>query len=238
MIQSTKRVYLTLKTNEIIAREVAEQVIMRANPHDSTLTHNELVATDVTVENLQKYFLELSKAVCEFWHSQWDLTVSLTLKAHELRGLYLPMIYSVVFASVGNIKVGNYEFFLKSEGELKPDKKFLIDFSAKLESMRSHIKGATGQVGNRAAQPQSAVMLTLLSEVQETEKKATMLVRDGISYDSALAGLSVLAGISVVEQANSILYTGIDEVNFRQLTETLIEKGLVATKKPDSTSVD
>lgn len=234
MIQKTHRVYLRLQTNEGIAREISEQVLARANPHSQELVRQELEAKGITRDNLVKYFMQLSGVVTEFWHAQWDLNVGLTVKPHEIRGLYLPLMYGVVFASVGNIKVGNYEYFLKSDDSETStiDKKFLFEFSANLESLRDYVKGSTGQIGNRNAQPQSAVMLCLLGEIHpENVQTARMQVRDGISFDKDLAGLAVLAGVSLVEKAEDILYTGVEEINFRQLTETLIEKGLVVGRR-------
>lgn len=230
MNQISKVVSLRLKTNEIISREVAEAVLFRANPHQSTLVEDRLVENEITVENLQKYFHNLSLAVGEFWQSNYDLKFQMTLKPHELRGMYLPLIYSVIFSSVGNLVSGNFEYRIMASADEKPDREFMIQFSAKLESLRDIIKGDVGQIGNRAAQPQTSVMLSLLGEIASDGREAEMLIRDGVTVDTALAGMSVLAGLSLVESAHSILYTGVEKVNFRQLTDTLVDKSLVASR--------
>lgn len=233
MIQKSVRVELALKINPYVAIEVADAVLMRANPHQSLLTDKRLEDAGVTRDNLSKYFTELGKAVAEFWNNQWDMTFSTVLKPHELRGLYLPVIYGVIFSSVGNLTVGNYEYVVKAQADEKPDRKFLIDFSAKLESVRDVLKGAVGQVGNRAAQPQSAVMLSVMGELALDGRSASIMIRDGVQVDKALAGLSTLVGLSLVQEAMQCMYTGIEEVNFRQLTDSLVEKGLMAMREAE-----
>lgn len=233
MIQKSVRVELALKSNPYVAIEVADAVLMRANPHQSLLTDKRLEDAGVTRDNLSKYFTELGKAVAEFWNNQWDMTFSTVLKPHELRGLYLPVIYGVIFSSVGNLTVGNYEYVVKAQADEKPDRKFLIDFSAKLESVRDVLKGAVGQVGNRAAQPQSAVMLSVMGELALDGRSASIMIRDGVQVDKALAGLSTLVGLSLVQEAMQCMYTGIEEVNFRQLTDSLVEKGLMAMREAE-----
>jgi hypothetical protein len=224
----TFRVYLTLSPKAEAAREVAEAVLMRANPHDSELVHTTLTEAGITVDNLQKYFIQLANLVTQFWHSNWDVNVKLALKPHEIRNLYLPLVYGVIFSSVGNYSFGNYEYLLKSSDEVEIDSKFLIQFSAKLETVRHYVKGAIGQIGNRGAQPQTSTMMTILGTVVD-KRTAEVNVRDGVNADKALAGLAALAGLSLVEEAYRILYTGVEEVNFRQVTETLVDKGLVAS---------
>lgn len=238
MVQKSFVVSLRLKTSEAAAREVAEAVWFRANPHQSQLVQDRLEKAGITIENLNKYFIELTKAVAEFWNSNYDMNFQTTLKPHELRGMYLPLIYSVVLASIGNLKKGNYEYRIKAMVDEKPDRKFLIDFSAILEDNRDIIKGDIGQVGNRAAQPQEATMLCILAEVAEDGRTAEMLVRDGVTVDKDLAGLGTLAGLSLVESAYSIMYTGVEEVNFRQLTDTLVDKNLMAIKGKSDTQVE
>lgn len=233
MIQKSVRVELALKINPYVAIEVADAVLMRANPHQSLLTDKRLEDAGITRDNLSKYFTELGKAVAEFWNNQWDMTFSTVLKPHELRGLYLPVIYGVIFSSVGNLTVGNYEYVVKAQADEKPDRKFLIDFSAKLESVRDVLKGAVGQVGNRAAQPQSAVMLSVMGELALDGRSASIMIRDGVQVDKALAGLSTLVGLSLVQEAMQCMYTGIEEVNFRQLTDSLVEKGLMAMREAE-----
>lgn len=234
MMLRTKVVSLELKTNENVAREVAQSVMLRANPHQSEFSAKRLDDSGINVESMTKYFLELAKAVAEFWQNTKYMDKPLTLKPHEMRGLYLPVMYGVIFSSIGNMTVGNYEYVLKAKAEDKPDAKFLIEFSAKLENVRDILKGAEGQVGNRSVQPQTSVMMSILSEISDDYRTAQMLVRDGVQVDTALAGLSTLVGLSLVEQAYTIMYTGVEEVNFRQLTDTLMEKGLMAVRKPAS----
>jgi len=236
MIQKTLKVALNLRINENVAKEVADAVLMRANPHQSELTDKRLTEAEITRENLMKYFTEVGKAVAQFWENQDDSSAELTLKPHELRGLYMPVIYGVIFSSIGNIQIGNYLYVVKAKDNGLPDKKFLIEFSAKLESVRDVLKGATGQIGNRAAQPQTTVMSCLLGEVAESGRTASMLIRDGVKVDNALAGLSTMVGLSLVEEAYTCMYTGYEEVNFRQLTDSLVDKGLMAVKKDSQMS--
>lgn len=228
------RVYLTLKTKEEAAREVAETVMMRANPHDSVLTARCLGESGVNTDNLSRYFIEVSKAVAEFWHSNWDTTVRTTLKPHELRSLYLPLVYGVIFSSVGNMTIGNYEYLVKSVDCGTIDKEFLFSFSAALNSVRQYVKCSDGQIGNRAVSPQTSTMMTILGTNCD-DRSTEVNVRDGVNTDDSLRGLAALAGISLIEEAYRILFTGVEEVNFRQVTETLIDKGLVAARtNPDN----
>lgn len=233
MVQKSLRVELALKINPFVAIEIAEAVLMRANPHQSLLTEQRLEKAGITADNLSKYFTEVGKAVAEFWNSQYDLSFTTTMKPHELRGLYLPVIYGVIFSSIGNITIGNYEYVVKAQADEKPDRKFLIDFSAKLESVRDVLKGAVGQVGNRAAQPQSTVMSCIMGELSLDGRSSSMLIRDGVQVDTALAGLSTLVGLSLVQEAMQCMYTGVEEVNFRQLTDSLVEQGLMAMRKSE-----
>lgn len=245
----TKVVELNLNSNLEAAREVAYATLFRANPHQSLLVERRLeeagpsVKSDesdeeskvlypyaITLENLIRYFNELTKAVAEFWNNCYDISFKLTMKPHELRGLYLPLIYSVVFASLGNLKRGNYEYRIKAKADEKPDREFLINFSAVLEENRDIVKGAIGQIGVRGAQPQEATMLCILSEIASDGRTAEYHVRDGVNVDPGLGGLASLVGLSLVEKAYSILYTGVEEVNFRQLTDTLVDKNLMAIK--------
>lgn len=225
MVQSIK-VKLTLNVNKNVAKEAAYAVMMRANPHDSQLVESKLEELNINEETLTKYFTQLSLVVTEFWNAQHDISFSPTLKPHEVRGLYLPLIYSVIFASVGNCKVGNYEYLLvATRDELHTvEKDWLIKFSADLESVRQYIKGNVGQIGNRGAQPQTPVMLSLLGSVSEDKRNAELKIRDGQTFDRDLAGLATLVGLSLVDSAYSILYTGIEEVNFRELMGTIIQR--------------
>lgn len=234
MVQKSLRVELALKLNSIVANEVATSVSMRANPHQSMLTEQRLIDKGITPENLSKYFLEVGKAVAQFWNNQWDMTFQTVVKPHELRGLYLPLMYGVIFSSIGNCKSGNYEYVIKAQDDEIPDRKFLIDFSAKLEDVRDVLKGDVGQVGNRAAQPQTSVMMCLIGDIASDSRTAEMLIRDGVSVDKDLAGLSTLVGLSLVEEALTCMYTGVEEVNFRQLTDTLVDKGFMEMKKADT----
>lgn len=223
MMTKLQKVALTLKTNENIAKEVAYEVLKRANPHDSILVDQKLNDNDITLDNLTKYFIGLQYVVAEFWNGVSDTNFKPQLLSHEVRGLFLPMLYSVIFASVGNCTIGNYTYELKAmEVDGKSfDKNWIIDFSAKLESMRMYVKGDTAQIGNRNAVPQTSVMLSLLSEV--IGKEATILVRDGAPYDKMLAGHAALIGMTLVNESYDILYTGVDNINFRDIVSSVKE---------------
>lgn len=219
MRQSIK-VQLTMKVNEDVAKEVAYEVIKRANPHDSVLVDNKLEDAGITVESMARYFTELQLVVAEFWNGVADASFTTSLKPHEVRNLYLPLIYSVIFASVGNVTIGNYEYVLKANETQKVDRQWILEFSAKLETMRSYVLGDIGQIGNRNAQPQTSTMLAVLTDTV-TDRSAQIAIRDGVTYDVALSGMSALAGLSLIENAYSILYTGLEEVNFRELASTV-----------------
>jgi hypothetical protein len=223
MIQK-KVVELTLKAREQTGNEVAYEILARANPHASDLVQSKLDALDITVPNMSKFFCEVAKAVAEFWWADEDPTVKTTLKPHELRMLYLPLIMGVIFGSIGNVDHGNYRYVLKPATDEKVDKDFLFDFSAKLESLRVYIKGDRGQIGNRRAIPQASTMLSTVSMIDGY--KAHIEIRDGVGYDEALAGLAALAGLTLVNEAYRILYTGVQEVNFRELLGTIREKSM------------
>ena len=238
MIQKTKVVELTLKNNPEIAVEVATAVWFRCNPHQSTLIAMRLEEAGITPENLAKYFVEINKAVAEFWHNNHDSKKKTVLAPHELRGLYLPLMYGVIFASVGNITIGNYEYQITALDNELPDKDFLISFSTVLENNRDIVRGDIGQIGNRSAQPQTGVMTCLIGEIAPDGRSAEMLIRDGQQVDKDLAGLSVLVGVSLIEEANTILYSGVEEVNFRQLTDTLVDKDFMAMKKGNPSVTD
>lgn len=222
MVQ-TKRVCVTLKTNTAIATEVAFDTYNRANSHNTQYVEDKLNEAGITVESLTKYFEQLSLVVCDFWKSNWKLGYKSKLAPHEIRGLYLPLVYSVIFSSVGNVKSGNYEFVFEIDDERVKniDKDWLFEFSAKLESCRQYITGNVAQIGNRGAIPQTSVMMAILGEFNGYE--AELLLKDGAQYDTALAGFSALLGLSLVEEANKILYTGVETVNFRQLIGTVRE---------------
>lgn len=217
------KVCVTLKTNTMVASEVAYDTYYRANPHDSQLVETKLEAAGVNVENLTKYFEQLALVVCDFWKSNWKLGYKSKLAPHEIRGLYLPLVYSVIFASVGNIRTGHYEYVFEIDDERVKniEKDWLIDFSAKLESVRHYVLGGTAQIGNRNAIPQTSVMMAIVSEINDTE--AEILIKDGAEQDISLAGYSALVGLSLVEEAHRILYTGVENVNFRQLIGTVEE---------------
>jgi hypothetical protein len=219
----SQNVKLVLKANTITADVVSSAILQRANPHYQTLIEDRLSRAGITVENTSKYFRMIAAIVSEFWAAQWDRSFTPTLRSHEVRGLYLPLIMGVIFSSVGNCKVGNYEYQLSRSSE-EIDKKFVFDYSATLEANRDLVKGAVGQIGNYAATVQAPVMLSILGEIASDERSAEMRVRDGVTVDSSLAGLSVLAGLTLVDSAFSILYTGYEEVNFREVTDTLVER--------------
>lgn len=227
MMSRIIKVELTLKSNKEIAEEVAYEVLRRANPHESELVERKLSENDITLENLTKYFQDLQYLVADFWWSVDDISHKPLFKPHELRGLYLPLLYSVIFASVGNMKVGNYSYVLRPDEGTIPEsicKEWIINFSAKLESLRMYIQGDIAQIGNRNAQPQTSVMLALMADVCTSSKTAQFSVRDGFTPDEALAGLSVLLGLTLVNSAYDILYTGVQEVNFRELVGTIKER--------------
>lgn len=231
MLSKTIKVLVTLKTDDSIAREVAENVLMRANPHSSQLTANELKENGITVETLMKYYQQIAAVVAEFWANQHDSESEMTLKPHEIRGLYLPLLYAVIFSSIGNIKIGSYEFLLTPIETASIDRKFIFEMSANLESLRHYVKGDVGQIGNRGAAPMSTTMSTILLDVSDDHRNGTIGIKDGATLDEAAAGLAALAGLSLVETAYSILYTGIEEVNFREIAETVMDKGLRETQK-------
>jgi hypothetical protein len=220
-----KRVSLTLKTEKPVAQEAAQAVLNRSNPHASLLVESKLESAGVNTESLMKYFTQIGAVVAEFWNAGHDPNFKPTLKSHEVRNLYLPIIYGVIFASVGNVRVGNYEYqIVANNQEVKVERDWLIDFSAKLESLREYILGNVGQIGNYNAIPQTTVMLALLGQVAVDGRSALMHVRDGVTYDHDLAGLATLVGLTLVNQAYDILYTGVDEVNFRELIGTIVHK--------------
>ncbi len=216
-------VFLKVDIKQETAKEVAYEVLKRANPHDQTLVDNKLNDAGITHEQLEKYFVELGKIVAEFWYSNssYGLGYRTALKPHEVRSLYLPLIYSVIFASVGNMKYGNYNYVLKPVDQESIDKEFVFEFSAKLESMRAYVTGADGQIGNRSAQPQTSVMLSIVTEFDNVS--ANILVRDGVQVDNALAGFAALLGLALVESSYSVLYTGEDQINFRELANTITQ---------------
>jgi hypothetical protein len=221
---------LTLKTNKETAAVVSQAIIQRANPHYQTLIEDRLNKNGITAENMAKYFQQVAMVVADFWHAGWDLSHRPVLKSHEVRGLYLPTIMGVIFSSIGNLKFGSYEYLLVAQSSKEIEKNWLFEFSATLEANRDIVKGNVGQIGNYAAQPQQPVMLSVLGEIASDNRSAEMLVRDGVNVDNALAGLSVLAGLSLIEEAYTILYTGVEEVNFREVTETIVDKGLLANR--------
>jgi hypothetical protein len=226
------KVVLTLNVNENVAKEAAQTVLMRANPHGQSLIDEILNKAGITEDALNRYFCQLGLVVSEFWNAGWDPAFKPTLRSHEVRNLYLPVLYSVIFSSLGNLKVGNYEYLLQastSEGQ-KVDKKWLFDFSATLEQYRQYIRGDVGQIGNYGAKPQTSVMLSIVGEA--SARDAELLTRDGVTPDRDLAGIAVLAGLSLVETAYNILYTGVEQVNFRQLMGTVVER------KPDKLPID
>ena len=206
-----------------IGDEVAYEVLERANPHGEMLIHQRLEDAGINVEVLSKYFTEVAKAVAYFWANCDDPAKDLPLKPHELRGLYMPLIYGVILASIGNLDYGNYRYVLSPNPKATVDKKFILDTSAKLESLRCYIKGDTGQVGNRSAKPQVSTMLAIMGQIDCEGHSAEMFVRDGATYDPDLAGFAVLCGLTLVESAYNILYTGVEMVNFRKLVCTIKE---------------
>jgi len=231
MLSKTVKVPVTLKMDDSIAREVAENVMMRANPHDSNLVAQKLESAGITVESMTKYYTEIAKVVVQFWANQHDSSQKMDLKPHEIRGLFLPVMYGVIFASIGNIKIGSYEFLLTPTETDSVDRKFLFEMSANLEGLRHYVKGDVGQIGNRAATPMSTTMSAILYEVSDDKRNGTLLVRDGATLDEAAAGLAALAGLALVEEVYSILYTGVEEVNFREVAETIVDKGLRASQE-------
>lgn len=240
MVQKTKVVPLSMGAKEEIAREIAHEVLNRTNPHQHTLIDDKLTAENINEGTLTKYFQELTKVVAEFWRSQYDVNFRTTLKPHEVRQLYLPLIYSVILSSVGNLKSGNYEYRITTVDENKVDEKsttsspvtssvsidkeFVIETSARLESLRDYIAGDIGQIGNRNAIPQTSVMLTLLGNVDLSMKTCELEVRDGASVDEMLGAYAALVGLSLKESANSILYTGMDLVNFREVVSGIVQR--------------
>lgn len=230
MTTKTKRVYLVMNTKPEVAREIAHEVIVRSNPHDSSLVAKKLEEAGITEEVLVRYFTELQKAVAQFWHNQHNMTTTTKLKPHELRQMYLPLLYSVIFASVGNMKVGNYEYYLITREDDIPDREFLIETSSTLESLREYVRGGIGQIGVRNVTPQSSTMLTILTEIDPNMKTASIAIRDGASVDNMLSGYAALVGLSLVDEANMILYTGEDEANFRELV------GSITQRDPDKTA--
>lgn len=222
-MQKIIKVELQLKNNDIISREVAYEVLNRANCHDSELVERKLTELGINLESMTRYFSELQLAVAEFWDNADDMSRPLTLKPHELRGLYVPLIMAVILSSVGNAQIGNYYYVLKAIEAKKPDKQFLFEYSTKLEQVRSYITGEIGQLGNRHAEVQTSVMLSILGETSRVT--AEVMTRDGASYDPALSGLAALIGLSVVEEATkTYLYSGVNEVNFRELLKTVKER--------------
>lgn len=229
MIQSNKVIELTLKTNSNVAGEVAHAVLARSNPHASNLVEEKLAKAGIDENSLAKYFEQVSYVVAEFWNAQYDRTFVPTLKSHEVRGLYLPLIYSVIFASVGNIHVGNYEYRIKAVNDATVDKDWILGFSAKLEDLRDYILGDVNQIGNYNATPQTTVMMALMAE--SDVRSARISIRDGVTPDRDLAGLAALIGLTLVNEAYEILYTGVDEVNFRDLVGTIVQKKPGVTTK-------
>ena len=233
MSKQTYSVTLTLKPRAEVAREVAQAILMRANPHGQALIDEKLERAGINAESLAKYFVQVGQVVAEFWNYDWDKTMTPTLRSHEVRGLFLPLLMSVVYSQVGNIEVGNYRYLIKASTDVNVEKEFIIEFSAKLESMRQYIFGDVKQIGNYAAKPSDTVMLTILSAVSSDGREAEALVRDGVNVDDDLAGLAVLAGVTLVNEAYKILYTGEINVGFRRLIGTIKEKTSTSVASSD-----
>lgn len=220
-MQKIFKVELQLKSSEVAAREVAYEVLKRVNSHGSPLIDAKLEKAGVNLETMTKYFQQLTLVVAEFWNAARDFEYKPTLPKHMVKGLYLPTLYAVILSSVGNTKVGNYEYVIKAIDKTGVDKEFIIEFSATLESLRMYVSGNIGQIGNDKAEPQTSVMLAILGEV--IDGNATLHVKDGVSYDTHLAGFAALAGIALVEEADKNLYTQEEMINFRELVMTVKE---------------
>lgn len=220
-MQKSYQVVLQLKNSEEAAREVAYEVLRRANSHGLVLIDEKLEKANITHETMTKYFQQLVLVVAEFWNASRDFTYKPTLPKHVVRSLYLPTLYAVILSSVGNTKVGNYEYVIKAMDETTVDKEFIIQMSAKLEELRMYVSGNIGQIGNDKAEPQTSVMLAILGEV--IGGNASLLIKDGVSYDAQLAGFAALTGVALVQSSDENLYTQEEMVNFRELVMTVKE---------------
>ena len=220
-MQKSIKVELQLKNSETAAREVAYEVLRRANSHGSPLIDKKLEEAGINLDSMTKYFEQLVLVVAEFWNASRDFTYKPVLAKHVVRSLYLPTLYAVILSSVGNTKVGNYEYVIKAMDDRTVDKEFVIQMSAKLEEMRMYVSGNIGQIGNDKAEPQTSVMLAILGEV--IGGNATLLIKDGVSYDAQLAGFAALTGVALVQSSQECLYTQEEMVNFRELVMTVKE---------------
>lgn len=184
---------------------------------NGSLKLQELAKLGITDVELAKYYTELVEivsAMCEANRSPESGALDkVKFKPHEIRGLYVPVLFATILSQIGDVKIGNFRVEVKSKIETKVDRKFVLDMSEKLLDVQHILPNENGQIViGREGNPD--VMASVLLSVNANEKAAAVATQDGQNPDDRCKLMAVAAGIQLVNQAHMILFTDHDYVMY------------------------
>lgn len=213
------KVPVTLKLQEDVAKIIARSEFEGIySSHGSELKLEELAKAGITPERLAKYFVQLQVLTCAFAEDRRDINAGclriLNFRFSELKNLYLTPIIATILSQVGDVQIGNYVIEVCVPEDGKVEREFIIQMSEALYENSHILYAQKDQIGNAKATINADFMANIVTVMDTSERVATVSSKDGTNPDIKFKALATLAGISLVNDAYSILYPVVDYVSY------------------------
>lgn len=213
------KVPVTLNMQEDVAKIIARSEFQAVyEGHGTEIKITELERAGITPDTLAKYFMQLQVLTCAFAVDKRDIQAKTLrdfgFRFSELKNLYLPPIMATILSQIGDCVIGNYivEVCVPADGVVERD--FIIKMSEALYENQHILYCQKDQIGNAKAIINEDFMANIVVAMDTDEKSAEIRSKDGYNPDVKIKVLSMLAGVTLVNAAYSILYPVCDFVNY------------------------
>lgn len=220
------KVPVTLKMQEGVANIIARAELEGVYSQDGAdFKLKKLEDSGITEESLSEYYIQLQYLVCAFAEAKRSL-VSRTLSStgfrfSELRSLYLPTIAATLLSQVGDVTIGNYAIEVYAPETGKIDRKFIIQMSEALYANSHILYSQRDQIGVANVIYNPDFMANIVTSMAEDIRQAEVKSKDGVNPDPRWKAFAALTGLSLVNQAFSILYPVVDYVQYGRPSDYL-----------------
>lgn len=169
---------------------------------------SKILADDgITVESLARYFVLCAQTQACFAEAKrdggYDFKKETGLSFSDPRKLYLPPLMATILANIGDAKEGNYTIEVHGS-TFQSDTTFMWTISEALYRHQDILYCQNDQIGvaNRNVDP--GMMASIVVSLGTDHTVHTYSI-DG-SIDDRRAGLAALAGVTLVDTAQSLIY--------------------------------
>lgn len=211
---------VTLKFNDDVAKVIARAELQGVySEKNASLIIKQLNSDGIHERNLAEYYKQLGYLVCCFAKDKRDVNAhslhSVGFNFSELRHLYLPTLIATILSQVGDCKIGNYLVEVEPPAEkVDVNRDFIISMSEALYRNQHLLYCNRDQIGVANAAINADFMCNIITALNPSTKEAEVLTKDGSKPDVRYKALATFAGLSLVNDAYSILYPVIDYVYY------------------------